>query len=230
MTLLPTITWGGQEFYDISGIVQPNRDTRPGTDGIAVHNTVGQTEFPDTNANGTALDEQIEHVKAIDRYHIAQGYGGFGYNAISFRDGTVMTVGKAEGVRAHVAYENYHLAGIAMAGDFSTEPVPIGCILGVARFLLAMQKDYGVNTVKGHREWVQPAHLPQWATACPGDSGVSYIGQMVMAREALNGPSPEELAREVRRRMTEAILPNVLNANLEGLAAQVKYLSGGQWC
>jgi len=230
MTILPTITWGSMEFYDISGIVTPNRYIRPGTDGLAVHHTVGQTEFPDRNANGTSLDEIVAHVKAIDAYHIEKGYGGFGYNAITFRDGTVCTVGQSEGARAHVANENDHLAGIAMAGDFSDDEVPLGLILGVGRWLAACSRVYGATAIKGHREWVQPQHLAQWATACPGDSGVSFIGKMIMTRDALLAGSNEALAAEARRVISEALADNTQAANLDGLAAQIRYLTGGRLC
>lgn len=228
--MLPTITWGGEQFYDISGIVTPNRYTRPGTDGVAIHHTVGQTEFPDRNSNGTSLDEMVEHVKAVNQFHIDKGYGGFGYNAIVFRDGTCMTVGQSEGGRAHVANQNDHLLGIAMAGTFTEKDVPIGIILGVARILAATQRAYGVSTVKGHRDWVAPQDKPQWATACPGDRGVAFIGQMIIARTAIISKANEGIELEIKRVIAGALAENVAKANLEGLAAQIKFLTGGKFC
>lgn len=229
--MLPKIVWGGEEFYDISSIVTVDRFTRPGTDGIAFHHTVGQTEFPDKNMNGTSLDEMIEHVKAINAYHIAQNYGGFGYNAIVFRDGTVMTVGKASGGRAHVANENGHLAGVAAAGDFSTIEPPIGIKLGTARFFAACQREYGADPVKGHRDWVTPASLAQgWGTSCPGNAGKLAIGSILMARDAILRKDQEAIEQEIRAAITRALLPATLNADLETLAGQIRFLTGGRLC
>lgn len=225
--MLPTITWGGQEFYDISGIVTPNRYTRAGTDGVAIHHSVAQTEFPDRNANGTSLDEQIEHVKAINAFHISKGYGGFGYNGIAFRDGTVMTVGKAEGARAHVANHNNHLTGICMAGTFTDQEVPIGLVLGVARFLAAVEHTYGVRVTKAHRRWVTD---PAWATACCGDRGEQAIGQMLMAKSAIIAKANDALDAEVRARIAAALRENAAKGDLEGLAGQIKYITGGRLC
>lgn len=228
--MLPKITWGGEEFYDISGIVQPNRYTRPGTDGIAIHHTVGQTEFPDRNANGTNLDEMIAHVKAIDAYHVQQGYGGFGYNAIVFRDGTCMTVKQGEGARAHVAHQNDHLFGIAVAGTFTDQNVPLGAVLGVGRILAAIERNYGATVTKGHKSWVRPEHMAQWATACPGVKGEQYIGQMVLVKGAILAKANEALDQEVKRQITQALAENWSKANLDGLAAQIRWLTGGRLC
>lgn len=225
--LLPEITWGGERFYNIASIVTPNRYTRPGTDGIAVHHTVGQTEFPDKNANGTSLDEQIAHVKAINAYHVQLGYDGFGYNAIVFRDGTCMTVGQCEGARAHVANHNNHLLGIAIAGTFTDTDVPLGASLGVGRILAAAQRNYGASIVKGHRQWVTD---PAWATACPGDRGINFLGQMITIRDAILAGSQAAIEAEIKRKMAEVLRENAANANLEGLAAQIKFLSKGQFC
>lgn len=217
---LPTVTFGGQEFLDISGIVSPNRYTRLGTDGAAVHHTVAQQHFE-------TLDQKIEHVKAINQYHLDQGYGGFGYNAIAFDDGTVMTVGNASGARAHVANENNHLVGIAMAGTFSSVSVPLGLRLGVGRFLAAVQKDYGTTEVRGHRQWVTD---PAWATECPGDKGVEAIGSMTMVRDAIAANNQKALDEAVRQRISAAILPNAQAADLVALAGQIRFLTGGRLC
>lgn len=231
--MLPKITWGDQEFYDISGIVQSDAlmgGTRPGTDGVAIHHTVGQTEFPDKNANGTNLDEMIEHIKAIDRYHVQQQYGGFGYNAIVFRDGTVCVIGQGAGKRAHVAFENWHLFGIAIAGDFSTREIPMGAVLGVGRLLAAIEKVYGTTKVDGHRNWVQPAHAAQWSSACPGDRGLQFIGQMVMVKVAIQNKVTEAVAAEVRRKITEVLAPTLVSGDLVALAGQIHWLTGGKVC
>lgn len=227
--MLPTITWGGEQFYDMASIVSRDRYTRPGTDGVAIHHTVGQTEFPDKNANGTSLDEQIAHVKAINQYHIAQEYGGFGYNAIVFVDGTVMTIGQGAGARAHVAHQNHHLFGIALAGTFTNKEPSLGHILGTARVLAAVQRNYGVSVTKGHNDWVAPEHRPQWSTGCPGLAR-NTIGAMQLSRDAIIRQSKEALDAEVRRVIAAALRNNTERGDLEALAGQIKYLTGGRLC
>jgi hypothetical protein len=233
MTLLPTITWGGQEFYDISGIVRLDTamgGIRPVTDGIAVHHSVGQTDFPDHNANGTSLDEMIAHIKAIDAFHVQQGYGGFGYNAIAFRDGTVCTVGRAAGQRAHVAFENWHLTGIVGAGDFSNSPMPVGMYLGMARFCAAVEKEYGVTNIKGHRQWVNLVAHPTWGTACPGDAGLLSIGNIILAKQAIIAQQNSALDAAVRQKIAEVLMPTAAKGDLQTLAAQIRFITGGTLC
>lgn len=230
MTLLPTITFGGQQFYDISGIVRPDRATRPLTDGIALHHSVGQTEFPDLNANGTSLDEQIAHVKAIDAFHVQQGYGGFGYTSIGFRDGTVMTVGKCAGQRAHVANQNHRLAGHCMAGTFTDKEVPVGMFLGAARVCAALEKEYGVTELRGHQKWVAPQDLPQWATACPGSKGLQSVGNVTLAKLAILRSETAALDAIVRANIANAIRPAAEAGDLTVLANQIKYITGGRLC
>lgn len=233
MSLLPTITWGGQEFYDISGIVKSDAvmgGTRPATDGIAIHHSVGQTEFPDTNANGTSLDEMIAHIRAIDNYHVQQGYGGFGYNAIAFRDGTVCTVGRAAGQRAHVAFENWHLTGICGAGDFTSKPMPIGMFLGMARFCAAVEKEYGATAIRGHTQWVNLVAHPTWGTSCPGAAGLLSIGNILLAKTAIITGQQQALDQAVREKIAQALLPNAAKGDLTALAAQIKFITGGRVC
>lgn len=230
---LPTIVVGGQEFYDISGIVKSDASmggTRPTTDGIAIHHTVGQTEFPDRNANGTTLDEIVAHIKAIDEFHVQQGYGGFGYNGIVFRDGTACLVGRAMGKRAHVAYENWHLAGFAMAGNFEDNEVPLGITLGMARILAAMEKEIGTTMVKDHNSWVAPEHRPQWSTACCGRYGRLAIPAMLLAKNAIIRQDQAALEAAIREKITRALMPHVMNADLEAIANSVRWITGGKLC
>lgn len=231
--MLPTITWGGQEFYDISGVVTSDAQMggiRPTTDGIAGHHSVSQTEFPDRNMNGTSLDEIVQHLKNIDAFHVQQGYGGFGYNGAIARDGTVLTVGKAAGKRAHVAHENWHLAGFVWLGNFETNQVPVGITLGMGRILAAMEKEYGVVHFQGHNEWVQPQNRPQWSTACCGRFGRQAIPQMFLVKEAINANLSKVLDGEVRRKIAEALRENADKGDVEALANQIKYITGGRLC
>lgn len=231
--MLPKITWGGQEFYDISGVVTSDDKmggTRPTTDGVAGHHSVGQTEFPDRNMNGTSLDEIVEHLKSIDRFHVNQGYGGFGYNGAIARDGTVLIVGKAAGKRAHVAFENWHLAGFVWLGDFENNQVPLGITMGMGRILAAVEKEYGVVEFRGHNEWVAPQNKAKWSTTCCGRFGRQNIPQMFLVKEAINAKNNQALDLEVRRKIAQALRENADKGDLEALAGQIKFITGGRLC
>lgn len=216
---------GGELFYDIAGIVTPNRYVRPLTDGIAIHHTVGQTAFPDKNFSGSTMDEEIAHIKAINEFHIGKGYGGFGYNGIAFESGRCYSVGKMNGARAHVANHNNHLMGIVGAGTFTTQPMPLGVLLGLARMVKAGWKEYGTVTVKAHGLWVTD---PAWATSCNGDMGRTQIPTIIKAAEALMVPpaDPEKVKEAIRAALKDAYN----NADLARLAAQIAYITGGKFC
>ena len=161
-----TIIIGGGRFIDISAIVGPDVKPRAATIGLAVHHTAGGLVDVDANFSGTTEDEELAHIAAINAQHLANGWScGFGYNAIAFASGRVYVVGRCAGQRAHVAKRNHELAGCAMAGDYSVEPPPPGCIAGVGRWVRAMWAEYGAGLpVMGHGQWA----LPGEGTACPG--------------------------------------------------------------
>ena len=233
----PTITLGGELFFNISHLVTVGNGTRTLTDGIAVHHSVGQTEFKDTNFNGTSMDEEIAHITAIDNYHTQQGYGGFGYNAIAFASGRVYVVGDCSGKRAHVAYENGHLVGICMAGTFSDVMPPLGIILGVGRWIKAMWELFPTNPpqlVLGHREWVKPEHAAKWSTSCPGDEGLKAVHGAIIKTAIALREQPEHEAHEqtllVKAKIKAALEPAFKEADLKTLQAQINYLLGTKTC
>lgn len=213
---------GGYHFDDISGIIPLMSRLRPRTDGLVLHHTVGQTQFPDANMNGSSQDEELAHIKAIDTYHVSQSYGGFGYNAIVFMSGRVWVVGKCADWRAHTRGENDHLAGLAMAGDFSVWKPPLGVILGAAQWVHAMFREYGYMPVYGHRYF--------GGTACPGDGGMCGKDDVLEAVQALEAGRQEELAGRVRLAIAQALAPSAQRADLERLAAQIAWLTGDRLC
>lgn len=122
--------------------------------GLAIHHTVGN------NAVQSEADERAT-IQAIDRNHLAQGYGGFGYHFIVFASGRAYHCG--EGQRAHVALRNHELRGIAMSGTF-TNSQPTDAAMNGLREVLMLERAVWDIPIKGHREWA----LPGEGTACPG--------------------------------------------------------------
>ena len=169
----PTISVGGETFFDISHIVTPNRYLRSRTNGLANHHSV-------TGQHYATMAAEVEHIKAINAYHIQQEYGGFGYNGIVFESGRVYVVGNGLGGRAHVAYRNHELEGLCWVGNFQANNVPLGIILGAARWHVAKFRQHGLKPVRGHREWA----VAGWETACPGANGMAAIPIVLRAAVA----------------------------------------------
>lgn len=121
--------------------------------GIAIHHTVGN------NAVQSEVDERAT-IRAIDRMHVTQGFGGFGYHYIVFPSGRAYHCG--EGMRAHVAGRNHELRGVVMSGTFVSELPTDAAMEGLREVLIT--EAFIAPVIKGHREWA----LPGEGTACPG--------------------------------------------------------------
>lgn len=174
----PTIRIGGITMFDMTSLVTPNRYVRASTDALVLHHSVTAQHYTDMSA-------ELQHIRAIDRYHHSQGYGGFGYNAAVFESGRVYVVGDGSGARAHVAGLNGVLEGCVMIGDYSSAPVPLGITLGVARWLLAKFRQRGLLSVKPHREY-NPFLPPYYRSVCPGDAAAWAIDTILAATVALS--------------------------------------------
>lgn len=224
--MLPEIQVGGDDesfkFYDMSNLVTNDRYQRNTTDGLAIHHSVG------ADYAGKTMEQEIEHIKYINQLHIELEYGGFGYNGIAFRSGRVYVIGQGGGGRAHVANHNGHLEGICMAGTYTNNYPALGLQLGVGRWLRAKFTQRGLLPVKPHREWVTD---PKWATSCCGDAGVETIPNMLKVAAALEN-APKELDKKVHEAvygaLNSTIKVNPINFDL--LSAQIKFLTGGQYC
>lgn len=128
--------------------------------GIGVHHTGGEEP-------ATLLSEAQERevIKAIDRDHVAKGFGGFGYHGITFVSGRSYYCG--DGQRAHVAKRNHELRGWVLHGNFVATLPGQAQMDGLREALLAERKKFAyvaVLPIKGHKEWA----LPGEGTECPG--------------------------------------------------------------
>jgi len=224
--MLPTIRIGNQDFIDMTLIITPNRAQRVRTIGFSWNHSVGQTEFPDRNANGTTMDEEIAHIKAINDYHIRQNYGGFGYTAIGFTSGRVYAAGDGLGQRAHVAYRNHELEGFCLAGTFTTADVPLGLVLGAGRWLYAKRQQYGDLPSKGHGQWA----VPGWETSCPGEGGLRAIPNIIRVADQLARGEADKVAAEAQQAIANALIPAAKRGDFETLAAQIAWLTGRRLC
>lgn len=154
--------------------------------GIAVHHTV-TLFFPSPNM--TEADERA-HIRMIDAYHVSQGWGGFGYHAITFPGGRRYQTGAFDGARAHVASRNHELIGTAFAGNHATEPPTPAAMASTAQTIAEIRDYAGVLPINGHRAWA----LPEYPTSCPGDALAARLAKL----EEPPAPEPQPTANDAK--------------------------------
>ena len=228
MPQLPRIIVGGEEFIDCSSIVQADFAPRARTVGVAIHHSVGASDFPDRNFNGTSEDEEIDHVLALEAFGRQKWGSGLPYPAVIFQSARVYIVGQGGGQRAHVAKRNHELGGAVMAGTFTNanQRPTIGHIIGGGRFVKAMRALHGRIPVDGHRHWA-PA---DWPTACPGEGGMWAVTEIVRFADAMERGEQTQIGEKARRVIAAALAPTALEGDIEKLAGQIAWITGGKVC
>lgn len=150
---------GDVVIFDATNLVTNPAGNRPQDPalliGIAIHHTVGRNNIENET------DERATIV-AIDRQHVSQGFGGFGYHGIVFPSGRAYRCG--EGQRAHVKGRNHQLRGWVFSGTYTNVLPTDAAFEGMREALLEERARFGPLEVKGHSEWA----LPGEGTACPG--------------------------------------------------------------
>lgn len=131
--------------------------------GKAAHHSVsGGTFFM---AGQTTPQDEINHIRMIDQYHVSIDFGGFGYHACGFASGRSYQTGDFNGARAHIAGRNHELLGWVLVGDYTDQLPPTGAIAAAAECERAFDTYLGRQVpLKGHRDWA----LPGYGTTCPG--------------------------------------------------------------
>jgi len=132
--------------------------------GIAIHHTVSGGDFAGAVLNDP--EAELAHLKAIDVYHLAQGWGGFGYHLVIFSSGRLYYCGAITGARAHVASRNNELIGVAFVGNFTDRQPTWEAVLAGREAIAFIRQTYGPIPFHGHGYWALPAS----PTACPGDT------------------------------------------------------------
>ena len=151
--------------------------------GVAYHHTV-TTVPPDA---GEA--EERAHLRAIDAYHVRQGYGGFGYHLAVFPSGRTYLCGDLSGQRAHVAGRNHELLGVAAVLDATRQQPTPAQLAGLGRAIRACW-DYTGREVAaaGHGDWA----LPGWETGCPAGLRAYHADLLRHARAGSGPPDTQE--------------------------------------
>lgn len=101
-------------------------------------------------------------VEEIDRWHRGRGWVGVGYHYLVRADGTVEKGRPDDKQGAHVLGYNDKSLGIAVAGNFVSEPPPDRQFESLVRLVNGLKMEYPIAHVVRHRDLQ--------ATDCPGDA------------------------------------------------------------
>lgn len=163
--------------------------------GVALHHTVTSISPDATPA------EEEAHARAIDRYHVGQGWGGIGYHYFVFPSGRAYRVGW--GQRAHVAHRNHELVGIAWVATL-TDRTPSDIEVSAAAEAVrdAWTRIGGEVPLRGHREWA----VAGWSSACPGRGTevIPRVGKLARGQEEKE-MTKEEIEALVNQRVDAAL-------------------------
>lgn len=177
----------------------------------AVHHTA--LLYPADNLDYTA---ERAHIATIERYHVAQGYGVFGYHGIGFPSGRFYLTGSPHTIRSHIANRNDGIHGWCLAGLF-TNARPTDAALHSLRIVLRRS---AAPVVRGHRD-LADADNP---TACPGDTLNALIPSLLQSEPE----PPDDMPRYVSfagHKHVYALIgghlehvpnPTIMNAQVDG--------------
>lgn len=141
-------------------VTQPNGWTDCNPIGHAIHHSVTFI-----SALNPTIEDERNHIRMIDIYHVSQDFGGFGYHTATFASGHSYLTGNWNRARAHVKYRNHELVGSVAIGNFSLTTAPPAIIAGLAECVAEARRVFGrVLPVNGHGQWADPRS----PSSCPG--------------------------------------------------------------
>jgi len=127
---------------------------------VVIHHTVTADDF---------LTENIAH------FHIqTNDWPGIGYHYVVDHRGVIEMVNYPETMSYHVGTANSYTVGVALKGNFTSNP-PTDKQLDAAAWLVdRLQGELPIDEVLGHRE------VPGAKTACPGDTWPEWKDRVVL--------------------------------------------------
>jgi hypothetical protein len=203
--------------------------------GKAAHHSVSGTFFM---AGETTEQDEINHIRMIDQYHVSIDYGGFAYHACGFPSGRAYQTGDFDGARAHVWGRNHELLGWVLIGDYQDQLPSASGLAAAAECERAFNAYLGREVpLKGHRDWALPGH----GTACPGrvrerlstirnlakedDMTPEEIEQAVL-HALTTGPANEKFAKAVREWCRRAVEEELNKREVAGTAPKTVKFPG----
>jgi hypothetical protein len=139
------------------------KDSTPKTE-LAVHHTVG------ANREWSKAEER-EHMRALERQHISQGWSTIGYSWVIFPSGRAYTGRGFRGLPAAQGGQNSGTWAIAFVGTFTDREPTKEARLKLREFIERLL-DYSKGRLRelgGHREF------PLQQTECPGDGLMEVV-------------------------------------------------------
>lgn len=99
-------------------------------------------------------------VEDIHKWHLANGWAGFGYHFLVRKDGSIWAGRPEDTVGSHAKGYNSASIGICFEGNYETEIIPDAQKKAGLELVSYLKEKYSVKDVKGHGELM--------STACPG--------------------------------------------------------------
>lgn len=144
------------------------------------HHTVSNIDW-NTAVNAT-VDQEVAHLLAIDRMHLAWGLNGFGYHNAAFASGRAYHVGSYDKARAHVASgQNSYSIGTVLIGNFTLALPSEGHMAAAQECKRDIERFYG-------RDLDGLPHLlvPGQNTVCPGSRWQEWVPLLEKEEETMS--------------------------------------------
>lgn len=157
---------------------------------IAVHHMTGWNPPPTATAA-----QEIRFLQGIDAFHrTTRGLDGIGYHVVPMASGRVYVTARLDRYGAHVGYQNNHLIGLSLPGDY-TSALPAPGHLAAA--VVAVRYIYAYL---GRNVPTKP-HLAWGGTTCPGARWREWVPQLrtkALTTEEVDDMTVSELASVLR--------------------------------
>lgn len=164
--------------------------------GYAIHHDAVLMADEDKNFSGTTLDEDLDRIAVIHRYHTqTNGWAGIGYHRLISPAGRVFLVGGSASQRAHVAGLNHKWIGYCFMGDWSNGRPPQKATDALKA---ALQWETSLRGTAGGGGMLMAPHkrLNPGTTACPGGWAAKDAWEgLTLLPQAAAPPPPVDLER-----------------------------------
>ncbi|MCT4618887.1 MAG: N-acetylmuramoyl-L-alanine amidase [Marinisporobacter sp.] len=133
---------------------------------IIENNLKFKNKLKKTNKLSMIVIHHAAHSRAavddIHKWHLANGWSGFGYHFLITKDGQIYRGRPENTIGAHCKGHNQNSLGICLQGNFEVEKVSKIQLKALIELCQYLCNKYGISTIKGHRELR--------ATSCPGQN------------------------------------------------------------
>ena len=170
-----------RHMFPTSGPAARQRDKRL-LGGVAIHHDGVIMAPGDRDYSGSALDEDLERLRAIYEHGQDEDWGGMPYHFVVSPNGRCFYTLDLDCCGAHVAGRNDVLVGVSLMGNFMYAQPGDLQLCAAARALVAIWGWSGrLLPFKAHREWA----LPAYPTSCVGDTWWQWQNRLLVLTVAV---------------------------------------------